>query len=87
MGTCCSAWRGTLLATILLLVWGLGSWAGAADEPAAGAPAGEQAASSEPSAAATPTVESAAAATGCGVSRDDGQHRDAQSTHEGDRIG
>jgi len=61
MGTCWSAWRETILATILLLVGGHGSWAGAADEPAAGAVSGEQAASSEPSAAATPTAESAAA--------------------------
>ncbi len=60
METCCSAWRGTILAPILLLALGLGSWAQAADGPATApdaAAGAETAAQPAPAAApAGPTI-------------------------------
>ena len=56
MGTCSSAWRGTILATIFFsLAAGLGNWAWAADEAATAPAAAESpAASAQPAPAAAP---------------------------------
>mgnify|MGYP001269016760 CR=1 FL=1 len=56
MISCCSDWRATMLATTLLLVGGLGSWAWAAEQPATATEAAANTAEAQPAAAAGPTT-------------------------------